>query len=108
MQLKRLAKRIAHSSLLLSDLKKCCESCKLEPKKMIRSVETRWNSLTEVIGRALYLRPALERLVDLPHLNGTKTANLRKLKLSKDEWTILKQMHPLLKVCASISVSSKV
>lgn len=66
---------------------------------MVRPVATRWNSMAESIGRALYLRPAIEKLLDLPQHNSTRGNRLRRFKLKDAEWDILMRLHAILKVC---------
>jgi hypothetical protein len=64
---------------------------------MIRAVVTHWNTLTEVIGRALQLRELLSHLVTLKqHNKGSRGIRLNWFKLSKQEWELLGQLHPLL------------
>jgi hypothetical protein len=68
---------------------------------MIRPVAPRWNTLTEVIGRALKIRDALNLLVHLEQHNkkGVRGMNLMRFKLAKQEWDLLTQLFPLLDVC---------
>ena len=66
---------------------------------MKRAVPTRWNSLAEAIGRALYLRLAIDELHRLGKYD--KPANkggLRHLRLSGVEWDILTQLNRVLQV----------
>lgn len=71
-------------------------------KKMIRPVDTRWNTMCEVIERALELRPALDRLLSQPKYTKGKT-NLSKLKLTGTEWNLLVLLKPTLKVSEELS-----
>lgn len=81
------------------DLKACCKAVNLKPKMMKRAVATRWNSLAEAIGRALYLRAALDKLLLLTKYDkGKRQGGLRRLRLSDEEWMILTQLHGILKV----------
>src|ERR1700739_4552673 len=99
LQIKNLAKRVFNSATLRKDLRACCEKCNIKPKLMVRSVKTRWNTLTEVIGCALELREALMLLVNLePHNKGTRGVRLSRFKLAKQEWELLTQLYPLLEV----------
>jgi hypothetical protein len=68
---------------------------------MIRPVAPRWNTLTEVIGRALKIREALILLVNLEQYNkkGSRGMRLMRYKLSRQEWELLAQLFPLLDVC---------
>ena len=64
---------------------------------MVRSVQTRWNSLADAIRRALDLRAALEKLLSLPKYQKGK-ARLTKYKLSEAEWMLLEQLWKVLDV----------
>lgn len=96
-QVKKLAKKICHSSNLTEDLISCCEDVNIAEKKMVRAVPTRWNSMTCAIKMALYLKLALNKLVELPEYN-TKNTRLRNLKISQDEWGLLAQLCEILLV----------
>jgi hypothetical protein len=55
--------------------------------------------MTEVIARALLLRKALSHLVTLEqHNKGTRGVRLNRFKLTKQEWELLAQLHPLLDI----------
>lgn len=70
---------------------------------MEKDVATRWNSLTKVITRALYLRPALEKFVELSHHNTSRSARLRKFKLRAEEWEVLTQLESILQASSFTS-----
>jgi hypothetical protein len=97
-QLKNLGKRVFNSPTLREDLKTSCEQSKIKPKLMIRAVATRWNTMVELIGRALHLREALTLLVNLEQHNKGRSVRLNRFKLSKQEWELLSQLYPLLEV----------
>lgn len=65
---------------------------------MVRSVETRWNSLAEAIQRAVYLRPALKLLLSSSKYSKKGRNGLERFKHSDDEWTLLDQLGDLLEV----------
>jgi hypothetical protein len=66
---------------------------------MIQAVLTRWNTMVDVIGRALQLREPIGLLINLEqHNRGPRSPRLRRFKLSKQEWDLLNQLHPLLDV----------
>ena len=72
---------------------------------MVRAVATRWNTMAELIGRALQLREALMLLVGLEqHNKGARGVRLSRFKLSKQEWELLNQLHPLLEVCSLLAL----
>ena len=74
-------------------------SAKITPKEMVRAIMVRWNSLTDAITRAIYLKAAIQRLLALTKYDKPGKAGLRRFKLSEFEWQILEQLHPLLQVC---------
>lgn len=66
---------------------------------MIRAVATRWNTMAELIGQALKLREPLSLLVGLDqHNRGACRVRLQRFKLTKQEWELLAQLHPLLDI----------
>jgi hypothetical protein len=91
--------KIANSPTLLEDLESCCGEVKIEPKKMIRDVPTRWNSTAEMLQRALQLAPALKILIVKAEYNKTgRGVRLRRFQLSSEEWKLLADLSPLLDV----------
>ena len=71
---------------------------KIPSRQVIRSVPTRWNSVAEMVKRALELRKALDKLVELDRHNTVAKTRLRRFKLKTDEWDLLVQLQPLLVV----------
>ncbi|THH18573.1 hypothetical protein EUX98_g8934, partial [Antrodiella citrinella] len=96
-KLSQLAKRVFHSPAICADLKIQCESCKIQPKQMIRSVATRWNSTSESITRALELQLALNKLLSLSKYERGGNKSLKRFKNTDAEWTVLEELKPLLK-----------
>jgi len=95
LQIARLAKWVFHSPILRDDLVICCEKSKLEPKQIKHSVPTRWNSVAEMINSVIYLRPALDKLVEMECHNAVSKTRLRHLKLTKQEWDIMTRLPSL-------------
>ena len=74
-----------------------CVAAKIEPLHMIKPIDTRWNSKSHMISRAIYLRPVIE---DICTKNSIVTQyKTRPLKLKREEWVILDELSPLLGVC---------
>ncbi len=73
---------------------------KLRPLRMIKPVDTRWNSKSHMISRALYLRPVLEDICTKKSL--TSQYDTGPLGLTKQEWRILGELSPLLGVCTCL------
>lgn len=97
-QLSGLAKRIFHSPTLREDLATSCQKAKIPSKLMLRAVATRWNSLAEAIGRALELRQGIEKMLLMSKHDKGGKKGLRRFRLSSEEWKMLEQLYPLLKV----------
>lgn len=71
---------------------------KLKQLQMKRSVKTRWNSLSDCLKRALYLRLAIDNLLTLTKYDKPGDQGLHRYKHTAEEWTILEQLDPLLTV----------
>ncbi|KAJ3520365.1 hypothetical protein NM688_g9172 [Phlebia brevispora] len=78
-----LAKCTFHSLTIHEDLATCCVKAKL--------------TSADAITCALWLRPALKRLFAMPKHDKAGANELRRFKLSAEEWVILTQLHPILK-----------
>jgi hypothetical protein len=104
-QLTNLGKKIFNSPTLREDLRIQCERNKVKPKLMLRAVATRWNTMAELIGRAIELRDALNSLVTLEQHNRARGVRLQRFKLTKQEWELLIQLFPLLEVLLFLSLS---
>lgn len=63
---------------------------------MIKPVETRWNSKSNMLARAVYLQGPIEDLCSTPSLQ--QKFNTGQYALTGDEWIIIKQLMPLLDV----------
>lgn len=98
-QLRKIGNKFRNTSSLQLELEQACRDTDLEPKEMIRPVDTRWNTYADVIPRALDLRPALDRLMSQSKHNKGK-GSLGKLKLSSVEWSLLQKLMPMLQVCS--------
>ena len=98
LQLVELAKKVFHSPNLRDELRLCCEKVGIKPKQLKRSVATRWNTLAEVIERALYLRPAIDKFVLLSKFEKMGQRGPRRYQLSPSEWDILIQLEDMLSV----------
>ena len=70
----------------------------LTAEVLVRAVKTRWNTVTNVLERAISLKDILLELCDKHQFNGPKSARLRRFILSDDEWTLLDQLYQLLDV----------
>lgn len=95
----KLGQRCAHKGPLQKALKLYCKLRNIPPLKMVKRVATRWNTMYNVVDRAIKLRKALNSLCRSPELNvGRPTKRLKRYLLSDDEWSILEAMLPVLAV----------
>ena len=66
---------------------------------MVCDVPTRWNSIAELVQRALELGPALKILVvKVEHNKPGRGVRLKRFQLSSEEWKLLSELSPLLDV----------
>jgi hypothetical protein len=70
---------------------------------MIKPVDTRWNTKSLMISRALDLKSVIDDICSKNSL--TSQYGTRPLKLKREEWEILKELAPLLGVCTTIYIS---
>jgi hypothetical protein len=99
-QLTKLAYKINNSPGLVEELEALCIAAKIEPLRMIKPVDTRWNSKSHMIACAIHLRPAIEDICSKKSL--VAQYKTRPLKLKREEWDILEQLSPLLGVCTAL------
>lgn len=102
-QLRQLAFKIANSPLLSEALTKMCHLLKIEPKQLNKPCDTRWNSSSDLSQSGLEIQPALDRLVVQAEFNKPGGTQLKRLLMSSDDWTVLRELAPTLNVCLSIS-----
>ena len=107
-QLTKLAKHIFHASILHEDLTESCLKAKIEPKNIVCSISTRWNTGAKILQHSLYLHLALEKLIAIEHHNTAKSAQLKCFKLKKDEWDLLTQLELILLVRSSVLIRSQI
>ncbi|THU95120.1 hypothetical protein K435DRAFT_798347 [Dendrothele bispora CBS 962.96] len=98
-KLRKLGKKFRNNDLLQEELVQLCKSENISPKKLIRPVDTRWNTMLDVIERALYLRPVLDRMLSMAKFTkkGKGRIRLVHLKLTPEEWELLTELRPILK-----------
>jgi hypothetical protein len=58
-----------------------------------------------MIKSSLYLRDALDQVVLIDRHNTTAKTSIKRLRLSKKEWDVLKDLEPVLSVCLLYSDS---
>jgi hypothetical protein len=97
-QITNLSKKVFHSAVIREELYRLCSAKKVKEQVLLRSVSTRWNSVAEMLGRALGLRSVIPDLCDLKQFNKRTGARLHRFNLDMDEWELLEQLFPLLDV----------
>ncbi|KAJ3738528.1 hypothetical protein EV360DRAFT_21004, partial [Lentinula raphanica] len=98
----KIGHRCARKSPLQKSLAEYCQLRNIKKLKMVKRVPTRWNTMYNVVDRALKLRKAIHSLTLSPtHNVGPPTKRLKRYHLSDEEWLILESLRPLLKVFIS-------
>lgn len=87
-----IARRTHYSSARQCALKQYCVRKEVPPKILPRAVVTRWTLLTNTIGVALQIRPAVDLLTKNPEHKITHLA------LNEEQWEFLSLFHPILDV----------
>lgn len=101
-----LSKKVFNNPVIREELGKLCVANALKEQVLLRSVPTRWNSVAEMLGRALLLHPVVGDLCDMAQFNKHDGVKLRRFILEDDEWLLLEQLYPLLDVSDIVLRSS--
>lgn len=94
----KLSNKVWNSPLVRAELSRLAADADLNSEVLVRSVKTRWNTVAEVLERALEMKEVLSDLCDMVQFNKAGGVRLRRFMLSEDEWEILAQLHQLLDV----------
>ena len=96
----RLSTKVWHSPQVREELAQLAGDADLNSETLVRAVRTRWNTVTEVLERALDMRGVLTDLCKNPRFNKTKDRGmrLRRFLLSNKEWKVIEELHRLLDV----------
>lgn len=105
LQIKNLAKRVFHSPPLRNSLATACAKTGIKPLEMVRAVDTRWNTVSMTLSRALALKPGLQILVAMPEHTRPKSARLQRFRLSTSEWALLAALFPMLDVRSIVFIT---
>ncbi|OJT02096.1 hypothetical protein TRAPUB_7442 [Trametes pubescens] len=92
----KLSKKVWNSPSIRTELAQLSAAAGLDYEVLIRPVSTRWNTVTEVIERALAMRDVLGDLCDKVQFNRRDGARLRRFMLTDEDWKLLDQLHRLL------------
>lgn len=87
-----------NSPTVRQELASLSAAANLDCDVLIRPVRTRWNTVTEVLKRALYVRDVLADLCDKVQFNRQDGVHLRRFILTDEEWDLLDELHQLLGV----------
>ena len=91
---KKLVAHFHHSVIASEELKRRCSQMELKEYKVIQMCPTRWNSSFHMLERLDYLRwPITAVLSD----ETVMKVSDRYLDLTADQWTLCKQLIPILK-----------
>lgn len=96
LKLRLCIRKIRKSEQLTNKLKSSCEATNTRFFKPTLDVRTRWNSTFDMIQTSLELRLALDVLT-------ANVENLRKFKISEEEWRLLEKVCGILKYFKSVS-----
>ncbi|KAL1949782.1 hypothetical protein VTO73DRAFT_8663 [Trametes versicolor] len=107
-----LSRRVWNSPSIRAELTRLAQATDgVNSEVLIRAVKTCWNTVTEVLERALEMREALGDLCDMAQFNKKTGARLRRYLLTDEEWDILAQLSrlldPFLFATKKISVSDR-
>lgn len=97
-QIMKLSNKVWNSPMVRAELARLAADAELNSEVLVHSVKTHWNTVAEVLERALEMREVLTDLCDMVQFNKTGGARLRRFMLTDDEWQILGQLHQLLDV----------
>lgn len=103
MQILSLSRKVWNSPAIRGELTSLASAAELDSEVLIRAVKTRWNTVTEVLERALEMREVLGDLCDMAQFNKRSGVRLRRFLLTDEEWEILSQLSRLLDVSLSAS-----
>ena len=99
-QITQLSQKVWFSAAIRAELARLAGEEDLTAEVLVRAVKTRWNTMKQVLERALALKDILLELCDKHQFNGPKSARLRRFILSDEEWSLLEQLYQLLDVRA--------
>jgi hypothetical protein len=104
LQLTRLAFKVNNSAGLIEEVEASCLAANIPPLLMVKPVDTRWNSKSLMISRAIYLKAAIEDICTKKSL--VVQYKTHPLKIRREEWRILEELSPLLGVRDAFSASA--
>ena len=96
----RLSTKVWHSPQVREELARLAGDASLDSETLVRAVKTRWNTVTDVLERALEMRGVLAELCDDARFNKARDRGmrLRRFLLDDEEWTVIEELHRLLDV----------
>lgn len=99
----QLSKKAFYSLLIREALHQGCSELPkpIAPVSLIRSVSTRWNSVSNMLMRGIKLKTILDDVCNRTEFNKSGGPRLRRFKFDKTEWTILEQLAPILDVSST-------
>lgn len=103
----KLGQRCARKGPVQKALAVYCTKRNIKRLKMVKRVPTRWNTMYNVINRAIRLRQALHSLciADSSNLRSIlPSKRLKRFDLSDDQWELMGHFEKPLEVSCSFSV----
>ncbi|RPD53479.1 hypothetical protein L226DRAFT_466841, partial [Lentinus tigrinus ALCF2SS1-7] len=92
----KLSVKVWHNPVIREELSKLAGGADLNASVLVRSVKTRWNTVTHVLERALEMQDVLDTLCNMAQFNRRTGARLRRFNLSEDEWKLVDELYRLL------------
>ncbi|THU93762.1 hypothetical protein K435DRAFT_669632 [Dendrothele bispora CBS 962.96] len=112
-KLKKLGHSFRYQEEPRRDLKKECMKNKIKARTPKRAVDTRWNTWSDVVDRAVEIRtPLTQVLSSAKYAQGRKEkTKLAELRPDDDEWDLIEEIKPVLewfkRATLRISASSR-
>ena len=99
-QITKLSQRIWFSPRIREELSNSARKKKpaIASDVLIRPVKTRWNTMVQVLERAIVLREPLHDICKMLQFNKKGMVHLDRFNLDDDEWEMIGQLHALLEV----------
>lgn len=94
----KLSLKVWNSPTVRAELETLAVDSKLACKVLVRSVKTRWNTVVEVLNRAVTMKSVLGELCDKAQFNKPRGIRLQRYVLTEEEWLVIEQLRLLLDV----------
>ena len=99
----KLSTKVWNNVTVRAELARLAKDAELNSEVLVRSVKTRWNTVADVLERAIDMQEVLEELCDMAQFNKKTGVRLRRFLVADEEWIILDELHRLLDVRIPLS-----